>query len=349
MARSDAVDALGMFDAIVGLPEQVADSVALAEGVSGLPTHESVANVVLLGMGDDGGAADLVAAVVAPYSPVPVVISESFQLPSFVGEDTLVVAFSWSGEGSEVLDAAQLAADAGAHLLSVAAPGALCDLARASGGTAVQIASTAPVARAAIGALTVPALVAFERMGIFPGATEWIGLAVEQLTRRRDALLAAGAPHDGPPALVARSIGRTFPLVVGAGDLGAVAGRRWKASINQNAKVPAWTNAAPGLCYDELAGFGQHGDVTRQVLTLVTLRHDHEHPQVADRLGAVAAVLDEVVAGVCEVQAEGEGELAQLLDLFLVGDLVSLALAAHEGVDPGPTASLDRLRAAIDA
>jgi glucose/mannose-6-phosphate isomerase len=50
------------------------------------------------------------------------------------------------------------------------------------------------------------------------------------------------------------------------------------------------------------------------------------------------------MADVIEVRAEGEGDLAQLLDLVLIGDFVSLHLAASEGVDPGPIPVLDDLK-----
>ena len=58
-------------------------------------------------------------------------------------------------------------------------------------------------------------------------------------------------------------------------------------------------------------------------------------------------LLDEVVAGIEEVQAEGEGELAQLLDLILVGDVTSLHLAFQEGIDPGPIPAQDQIKNAL--
>ena len=69
----------------------------------------------------------------------------------------------------------------------------------------------------------------------------------------------------------------------------------------------------PELCHNEICGWGQNGDVTRQVFRLVNLRHDFEHPQIARRFDLVDDVLDEVVAGIDEVVAEGDGALAQLL------------------------------------
>ena len=96
-----------------------------------------------------------------------------------------------------------------------------------------------------------------------------------------------------------------------------------------------------------MQGWGQHGDVTRQVLTLVNLRHEFEHPQIARRFEVTQPLLEEVVAGVAEVWAEGEGQLAQLLDLAIVGTFVSLELAAQEGIDPGPMDTLDQIKRAV--
>ena len=98
-----------------------------------------------------------------------------------------------------------------------------------------------------------------------------------------------------------------------------------------------------------MAGWGQNGDATRQLITLVNLRHDAEHPQVTRRFDLVEGVLSEVVAEVIEVRAAGEGDLAQLLDLTMIGDFVSLYLAGQEGIDPGPIPVLVDLKASLSA
>ncbi len=85
----------------------------------------------------------------------------------------------------------------------------------------------------------------------------------------------------------------------------AVAARRWKTQINENAKTPAFFAVQPELSHNEVAGWGQHGDVTRQVLSLITLRHHGEHPHVARRFELVVEATDEVMANVIPVWAEG--------------------------------------------
>ena len=81
--------------------------------------------------------------------------------------------------------------------------------------------------------------------------------------------------------------------------------------------------------------------LTRQAFQLVLPRHDEEHPQESRRFGLVAEVVDECVWAIHTLRAEGDGLLAQLFDLTLFGDFVSLHLAAQEGLDPGPVPVLD--------
>ena len=122
--------------------------------------------------------------------------------------------------------------------------------------------------------MAIPPLVVLEDIGLFPGATQWIDLAVEQLQRRRDELVKDGNEAEQ----LARRIGRTMTLIHGGGSIGATAAQRWKTQINENAKAPAFWAAQPELCHNEIQGWGQHGDVTRQVLTLLALRHDSRAP-----------------------------------------------------------------------
>jgi glucose/mannose-6-phosphate isomerase len=134
-----------------------------------------------------------------------------------------------------------------------------------------------------------------------------------------------------------------MPLVFGAGPIGGAAALRWKTQVNENAKAPAFAGTLPEVCHNEITGWGQHGDMTRQVFTLVELRHDEEHPQESRRFDLVRDIMAEVVHEVVEVRADGEGPLAQLLDLTLFGDYVSLHLAENESLDPGPVPVLEQL------
>jgi len=345
MAAEDILDTDGMFDLAAGLPEQVEEAAERTRQLGDLPDPGGIDNVVVFGMGGSGIAGDVLLAAAGPFLPIPVVVIKSYTCPAFIGESSLVFAVSCSGDTEETVEAATEAAVNGAKLVVVTGNGQLARLADEWGAPVVPVPTEIPQPRAALGALAIPPLIVLERVGLFRGASHWIGLAVEQLKKRRDVLVGRGG--SSPAAALAGRIGRTIPLIHGGGAVGAAAAQRWKTQINENAKCPAFWSAQPELCHNEVVGWGQHGDVTRQLITQVALRHEAEHPQVSRRFELVAEMLREVVAGTEEVWAEGDGELAQLLDLILFGDFVSLRMAAQEGLDPGPVPILTALKSQL--
>ena len=333
----DPLDSLGFVAAVAGLPEQLATAHEAAGAIDAeaLPRPDEIDNVVVLGMGGSGVSGDVLAAVAAPVMPVPVTVHKQYHLPGFVGPRTLAFAVSYSGNTEETEAMASAALDRGARVVVVSEGGALAALARSRGALHVPCPG-GYMPRAALGALVAPLFVTLYRMGMLPEAHAWLVKAQEQLARRRDRCRPEVEGPANPAREIARKIDRTIPLVYGGGALGAVAAMRWKADVNENAKAPAFWNAYPELDHNEICAWGQHGDVTRQVITLVELRHGFEHAQVSRRFEITRDIVEEAVHQVIEVEAEGEGRLAQLLDLMYVGDWVSCYLALDNEVDPGP-------------
>jgi len=216
-------------------------------------------------------------------------------------------------------------------------------MAAASDLTLFGVPADLPAARTALGPLAIPVLLTLSRMGIVPDVRPALVAALTSMRQRRDLLVSPG----GPAEEVARRIGRTIPLLYGSLGVTAVAARHWKTQINENAKTPAFFAVQPELSHNEVAGWGQHGDVTRQVLSLITLRHREEHPQVARRFDLVVEATDEVMADVIPVWAHGDDDLTRFFDLALFGDLVSLHMAAREGIDPGPAPALSDVESAL--
>lgn len=352
-ADLEIFDSLDMYGATFALAQQIEAAAQVAAAVENLPDPTGVNAVVVMGMGGSGIGGDVAAAVASPTASVPVLVSKNYECPGWVGPDTLVLASSFSGNTEETIAAATAAHEAGARMVVMASGGSLVELAAEWGIPVVPLDASIPMPRAGIGAVSVTPLVLLERMGFVSGITEQISATVAQLRRRGDQL-AVGVPgaDDGsgdrvpvdPSTFIARRIGRTIPLVYGGGVLGEAAAWRWKGQFNENPKVPSWPNRVPELTHNEIAGWAVNGDVTRQVFTLVLLRHDFEHPQVAARFAIIEEVCDEIVSDVLTVRAEGDGPLAQFMDLTLIGDVASLHLAVALGVDPGPIPLLDDIK-----
>jgi hypothetical protein len=305
-------DSLGFYAAAERVPESTEIAVLAAQDAA-LPDGQGVGSVVLTGAGPGKWAAEVVAAISAPAAKVPIVVANEGEVPAFADESTLVVHVDSS-------------------IVHV-------------GDIPVPLGLDVPHPRAALGALCAAPLTVLGRLGLVDGVEDALDRAIAQLHHRRAELFRDGTPstEGADPVRLARRIGRLLPLVYGEGAVGGLAAKRWKQQCNANGKVPAFSAALPDLAYDEIAGWGQHGDLTRQVFVGVVLRHDHEAPGREARFATLTAVLEESLAAVHPVVAAGDGPLAQLLDLAYLGDVLSLHLATKEGLDPGPAPALGLL------
>ncbi len=337
-------DSLGFLDAVDGIPEQLrtaADAARTADlgGLTG-----DVDQIVVLGMGGSGICGDVLASAANADLPVPVLVLKQYRVPRFVGPRTLAFALSYSGDTEETVSMATAAAEAGAPLVAISRGGKLAEVAAECGGLHLPCDPSIPLPRAALGALLAPLFVTIERLGLLPDATTSIDSAVRQLETRRAKCRREVEGAANPAREIARRIGTSIPLFYGGGALGAVAAMRWKFDVNENAKAPAFWSAYPEIDHHEICGWGQHGDVTRQVFTLVELRHGFEHPQLDRRFSVTRELIEETVLQVLEVRAEGDTRLAQLLDLMYTGDWASCFLALDHDVDPGPIDAIFELK-----
>ena len=74
------------------------------------------------------------------------------------------------------------------------------------------------------------------------------------------------------------------------------------------------------------------------------LRDPRHHRQVQRRFELTRELVQPHVANVLSIEAEGQGALARMLDLVVLGDYVSLYLALLRAVDPGPVEVIERLK-----
>ncbi len=304
------IDTLGFLDAVLAMPEQV-EAVG-ADPVVGLPAVAEIDHVVVSAGAGLAPLGDLVTTIVSSVATVPVLTVRG-TFPAFVGPRSLVVT---------VGDAAASAADDRPPT--------------ATGATFVSlpVAHAAGLERTGLAGALVSVLRALEQLGQYAEVESSVAAAVAQLRRRRDELTG----RESPARRLARRVGRTLPLVYGPDPLGGAVAARWKQQVNLGAKAASFANALPDLGDDELAGWGQHGDMTRQVFSLVELRHGHEPAGVGVPMARVADLMDEVVHERHVVEAEGAGVLAQVLDLVFYGDVFSHHLAQELEIDPGPVA-----------
>ena len=296
------------------LPDQLRDIAVSAADLDGLPSADRVASVVILGTGGARVGGDALEAICELTATVPIVATGA-RCPAWVSSSTLAIAVSRSGDDAGVVAAADTARRQGAALVVITSGGALADAAE---GWDVPVLPVDPVVgpAAGLGVTIVPVLVLLERLGVVSGMTRTVSEAADRLGTRMDQLL-----HDPTVRALATALPGRVALVTAAGSIGKHAARRWVQELDRYGGVAAVRRRLPTGPTDVETG-KRLDDATGRGAVLVMLRHADEPPG----LDGGVALAREQFTEVFEIQAEGEGPLAQLLDLVLVADAVAAVL-----------------------
>ena len=339
-----AADPGGMLDVVLGLPGDCRAGYTLGRSASDLPALDDVASITFCGMGGSGIAGDVIAAIGASRLNVPVVVVRSPELPAWCGPRSLTFVSSYSGDTTETLVLFDQAVARRARVVAVTSGGELARRAEAASVPCLRLPAGFSMPRAAFGYLAMAPLGALERMGALPGVGRELQEAGDALGRVVGSAGPAVPGDRNPAKSLALRIGDRVPVIWGADGVGAVAASRWKTQLNENAKVPAFSAALPELDHNEVVGWSPGRG---QGFLLVALRHDGEPPDVAVRFPLSMQIAADSGVELAEVRAEENTPLGALLELVLLGDLVSTYLAIARGVDPSPIEAIAKLKRAL--
>jgi glucose/mannose-6-phosphate isomerase len=81
----------------------------------------------------------------------------------------------------------------------------------------------------------------------------------------------------------------------------------------------------------------------------VFLEDRGQHPRERRRFELTGDLIADGAEAVVRVETQGDSPTERLLWAVMLGDLVSLGLAARRGVDPTPIAVIDRLKDELGA
>jgi glucose/mannose-6-phosphate isomerase len=186
--------------------------------------------------------------------------------------------------------------------------------------------------RAAVGyTFTIAAEVA-AAVGVGPTIRMEIDSSAAHLEAARDSLLNRAAE-------LADAVSGSVPLVYGCGLTAPVA-YRWKCQINENAKLPCFDHVLPELDHNEIVGWAG----ADAAYSAIFLEDEDQPPREHQRAELTAELIAPNAKSVIRLHTEGETRTERLLWAVMLGDLLSLELAARGGVDPTPVAVIERLK-----
>jgi glucose/mannose-6-phosphate isomerase len=297
---------------------------------------------VVAGVGGSAIGGALACAALGDHASRPIFAARSYGLPPWSTPDATVLCASYSGDTEETLGCFEAATALGARRVVATTGGRLAQLARAEGVPVIPLPGGFQP-RAAVAYMTVAAL----EVAALCGAGPRVATDIDVAASRAEQLVAEwgpDGPEDGLAKTIARGLRGTVPLIAGSGLTAPIA-YRWKTELNENAKVHAFAHELPELDHNEIVGWESADRLGR--FSAVFLDDVDVHPRIKSRIELTEALIAPRAAATFRVQSRGQTRVERLVSLVLLGDLVSIYLAALDGTDPGPVQMIDRLKAAL--
>lgn len=323
-----------MIDDVLAIPDHLRDALWRVE-TARLEAAES-AGLFVCGMGGSAIGADLAAAALGDRVTKPLLTIRGYALPSWATPDWTVLCSSYSGGTEETRACFEAATALGARRIVASTGGALVDGARGDGVPVVGLPGIFQPRAAVAYMFTIAAEVA-ALAGVAPRIHTEIDAAAAFLAEQTEQLKFQAAE-------VAALLEGAVPVFYGA-DLTAPVAQRWKTQTNENAKLPAFCAELPEADHNELCGW--NAEAAGHGLAAVFLEDRDQHPRVGRRFELTAEAVGASGVAAVRVETAGETRTARLLWATMLGDLVSLELAAQRGVDPLPVAAIEDFKRAM--
>lgn len=307
-------------------------------------------NVVVVGMGGSALAALLIKAWLKDQIKIPFEVVRSYDLPAYVGNNTLVVASSYSGNTEEVLSSLEQAEVRGAQIAIVSAGGQLAD--HAASYTIAYAPLPDHIDGAPIPDKLQPRMAVFYQLRATLALLANFGVvSPDTLTQIEDvaswleqesARWAPDVPTERNYAkqLANQAVGKT-PIFYG-GALTAPVAYKWKISFNETAKNMAFWNEYSEFNHNEFLGWVSHP--VEKPFAVFDIISDLEHPQILKRFEISDRLLSGKRPKATIIKLAGDTPIAQMMWGSVLADFTSIYTAILNGVDPTPVEIIEKLK-----
>lgn len=319
-----------------------------------------VKTIVLAGMGGSGIVGDIVTDVARRMaSKIQFEVINNYHIPESVPEDALVIGISASGNTAETLSFVAEAERRGIKGVVISSGGKMEEFAKLSRNFTFIKTEILKVPRSTFSGLIFAVLKLLSDNSLLDVNND-IEETIECLGRVRDECCDIASNGNKALEIAAKIVDddRMFiPIIYGARYTRA-AGRRFRQSLNENAKVHAFSGEIPEICHNSIVGWDTGAALANGIERIdghhmraipILLKLDEDPPEVQARFGIVEKILKETGIEPITAPYIGRSYLSKTFSLIYYLEYVTYYTAILRGVNPILTPSIDRLKSELEA
>ncbi len=303
------------------------------------PKIDKIENIVVAGMGGSALGAEFLRSYAGDKLPVPLVIVRDYELPKFVGPNTLVICSSYSGNTEETLAALESAKTAGAVIAIQCAGGKLKEAALAEGYPYLELPSGFQPRMAVLYQVKALAML-LESVGVLKGVSAELEAAADWVMHHLGRWTADVPTADNLAKQIAEHINGKAAVIYGGPTL-ALPTMKWKIDLNENAKSAAFYYLLPEFSHNEFQGWL---NAPKEALAVIELQSNLDVPHINKRFEVSNRLLSGKMPKPTIVEVQGETKLEQMIWSVMLGGFVSAYVAFLHNTDPSPVDLVERLK-----
>ncbi len=322
---------------LANFAKQCSDALFLGRNLE-LKIAKPVDAVFLCGVGGSALAGEMILNQAGDSGKLPFTVIRNYVLPPWATEQSLVLAFSYSGDTEETLACYNQAKDIKATIVAVTSGGKLGEKAREDGVFTIDIPPGFQPRMATLH-MALPVLLLLQSMSLLTLEDQAIGETYTTLCQLTKRWGLENPTLKNRAKATALQLYQKTPLIWGSQGGTDVGARNFKNQLNETAEMTAFWGSVPEVNHNEIMSLAQGGNIG-----LVLLRHNNEAPRVAKRFEVAKTMLAEKTALLTEVKLPGQYHLTALCSAMYFGDLTAYYLSLLNGVDPESIALINSFK-----
>jgi len=312
-----------MMDSLIReFPEQLKEAIEIGEAAKIKKYKKDIHHVLVCGLGGSGIGGTFVKELVENESNIPVLVNKGYSLPGYVGENTLAIFSSYSGNTEETLIAFEKALNTGAKIVCISSGGKLIATAQEKGLDYIQLPGGKPSPRACMGYSIVQQLYILNKLNIIgDNIINTIPTAANLLADEQGDIMVQALE-------MANHLKGKLPIIYSTEGMEAPA-VRLRQQINENSKMLCWHHVIPEMNHNELVGWRSKNDQ----LAVLYLRNKSDHERNQTRVRINQDIIKKY-APVYEILSKGNNKFERMMYHVHFGDWLSWYLSElQEDVD----------------
>lgn len=341
MANLDDLKALAALDPsnVLGstgkFPDQCEQAWKEASSLNLPASYSRVKNIAVCGMGGSRFTPRSIKELYFDTLTVPYEIVEGYQLPGFVGKDSLVILSSFSGTTEEVITCGNEALKKGTNVLAVCGGGKLAEMAKAKKFPAYvfnPIHNPCNQPRIGGGYLLMGHLGVLKALGFSNVTNKEIADAIA-FVRKFGATFSANVPTSKNDAKrLALKLVNKHPFIITSEFLRGF-GNGFANQINETTKAISDYRYIPELNHHLMEGLTRPESLHKDGVFVFFESTFYSAP-VAKRFRITKEVVAKQEVETMDIVLTGPTKLAQVLEAFTISGFVTFYMAAHYDTDP---------------